>query len=48
VPLVDALTGEIRRTQVFVAVLGASNHTFACATPQQTVADWVGASGFSA
>lgn len=43
VPLVDALTGEIRRAQVFVAVLGASNYTFACATPQQTAADWVGA-----
>jgi transposase len=43
VPLVDALTGEIQRAQVFVAVLGASNFTFACATPRQTAADWVGA-----
>ncbi|NML18347.1 transposase [Azohydromonas caseinilytica] len=42
-PLVDALTGEIQRAQVFVAVLGASNFTFACATPRQTAADWVGA-----
>jgi transposase len=43
VPVVDATTGEIRRAQVFVAVLGASNYTYACATWQQTAADWVGA-----
>lgn len=43
VPVVDAGTGEIRRAQVFVAVLGASNYTYACATWQQTAADWVGA-----
>ena len=39
----DAVTGEIRRAQVFVAVLGASNYTYACATWRQTAADWVGA-----
>ncbi len=43
VAVVDAMTGEIRRAQVFVAVLGASNYTYACATWQQTAADWVGA-----
>jgi transposase len=43
VAVVDAATGEIRRAQVFVAVLGASNYTYACATWQQTAADWVGA-----
>lgn len=43
VPVVDAATGEIRRAQIFVAVLGASNYTYACATWQQTAADWVGA-----
>ena len=43
VPVVDASTGEIRRAQIFVAVLGASNYTYACATWQQTAADWVGA-----
>jgi transposase len=41
VPVVDAATGEIRRAQVFVAVLGASNYTYACATWQQTAADWI-------
>ena len=42
VPIVDAATGEIRAAQIFVATLGASNYTYACATPTQTAADWVG------
>lgn len=42
-PVVDPTSGEIRRAQIFVAVLGASNYTYACATWQQTAADWVGA-----
>ena len=41
VPVVDASTGAIRRAQVYVGVLGASNYTYACATWQQTGADWV-------
>ena len=36
VPIIDAATGEIRRAQIFVAVLGASNYTYACATARQT------------
>ena len=43
VPIVDAATGEITQAQIFVATLGASNYTFACATPRQTTADWIGA-----
>ena len=42
VPIVDASTGEIRQAQIFVAVLGASNYTYACATASQKAADWVG------
>lgn len=42
-PVVDAQSGEIRAAQIFVAVLGASNYTYACATWHQTAADWVGA-----
>jgi transposase len=42
VPIVDARTGEIRQAQIFVAALGASNYTYACATMTQTAADWVG------
>jgi transposase len=43
VPIIDASTGEITQAQIFVATLGASNYTFACATPRQTTADWIGA-----
>jgi hypothetical protein len=30
------------QAQIFVATLGASNYTYACATPRQTTADWIG------
>ncbi|MGE0803830.1 MAG: IS21 family transposase [Lautropia sp.] len=43
VAVIDGETGEIRKAQVFVAVLGASNYTWACATWRQTAEDWVGA-----
>jgi transposase len=43
VPIIDPATGEITQAQIFVATLGASNYTFACATPRQTTADWIGA-----
>jgi transposase len=33
---------EDDRAQVFVAVLGASNYTFSCATARQTLQDWAG------
>nr|WP_131111339.1 IS21 family transposase [Sulfuricystis thermophila] len=45
VPVIDPATGEICRAQIFVAVLGASNYTYACATAAQTQADWLGALG---
>lgn len=32
VPVVDQATGECREAQIFVAVLGASNYTYAEAT----------------
>jgi transposase len=35
-------TGEIREAQIFVAVLGASNYTFAEATWSQALVDWIG------
>jgi len=40
-PIIDGLTGEIRHAQLFVAVLGASNYTFAEATWTQQLSDWV-------
>lgn len=42
VPIVCAATGEIRPAQVFVAVLGASNYTYAEATLTQSLPDWLG------
>lgn len=41
VPITDQGTGEIRQASIFVAVLGYSNYTFACATAGQTTADWL-------
>jgi transposase len=41
VPIVDAATGEIRDAQIFVAALGASSFTYACATATQTAPDWI-------
>ena len=45
VPLVDAGSGEIWRAHVFVAVLGASNYTYACATAAEGQIDWLGSIG---
>mgnify|MGYP000942125523 FL=1 len=42
VPIIDAATGEIRPAQIFVAAMGASSYTYACATATQTAPDWVG------
>lgn len=41
IPVVDPQTGEIRRAQIFVAVLGASGYTFAEATLSQKLPDWI-------
>ena len=41
--VVDPVTGTIRQVQIFVAVLGASNYTYAEATWSQQIEDWVGA-----
>ena len=41
--VIDRLTGEIRKAQIFVAVLGASSFIFARATWTQTLPDWIDA-----
>ena len=41
--VVNPDTGECRQAQIFVAVLGASNYTFACASWSQKQADWLNA-----
>ena len=40
--IADALTGELTPTQLFLAVWGASNYTYAEATLSQTLPEWVG------
>jgi transposase len=40
--IVDPSSGEVTEVELFVAVLGASNLTYADATRTQTVADWIG------
>lgn len=42
VAVIDPETGEVRRAQIFVAVLGASSYTYAEATWSQKVPDWIG------
>ena len=39
--IIDAATGEVIPVQLFVAVLGASNYTYAEATRTQQVPDWI-------
>lgn len=41
VPVIDERTGEERQAQIFVAVLGASNYTYAEATWTQGLPDWI-------
>jgi transposase len=41
-PVVDPHTGEIRDASIFIAVLGASNYTYAEATWSQSLPDWIG------
>jgi transposase len=43
VPVIDRATGEVRETQIFVGVLGASSYTYAEACWSQELPDWTGA-----
>ncbi|MDN5939296.1 MAG: IS21 family transposase [Salinisphaera sp.] len=42
VPVTDRKTGLVRHAQIFVAVFGASNYTYAEATWTQALEDWLG------
>jgi len=42
VDIINHQTGEITQAQIFVAVLGASNYTYAEATRSQSLPDWIG------
>src|SRR4051794_37923350 len=39
--VIDGATGEVRRAEVFVAVLGASSYTYAEAVWSQSLPDWI-------
>jgi transposase len=41
--IVDGRSGEVRRAHIFVAVMGGSSLSFACATWTETLADWIDA-----
>jgi len=41
VSIVDPKTGEITESQIFLATLGASNYTFAEASPSQDLPSWI-------
>ena len=43
VGVTDRHTGQVRQAQIFVAVLGASNYTYAEASWTQSLSDWLGA-----
>ncbi|MGP0088771.1 MAG: IS21 family transposase [Xanthobacteraceae bacterium] len=43
IAIVDSTTGEVRDAEIFVAVLGASNYTYAEATWTQALPDWIDA-----
>jgi transposase len=42
IPVIDRSTGQIREAQLFVAVLGASNYTYAECSWGQGISDWTG------
>ena len=42
VEVIETSNGEVRSAQIFVAVMGASNYTFAEATWTQSLPDWIG------
>ncbi|PSB24082.1 IS21 family transposase [Stenomitos frigidus] len=45
VPVTPPDTGEVVQAQIFVACLGASNYTYAEATPTQELPHWLGSHG---
>lgn len=42
VPITDLATGEVATAEIFVACFGASNYTYAEATPSQALSHWIG------
>lgn len=42
VPVIDPATGNVDQAEIFVACFGASNYTYAEATPSQALSHWIG------
>lgn len=42
IPIIDINTGESKSAQIFIAVMGASNYSYAEATWSQSLPDWIG------
>lgn len=42
VPVLDLATGNVATAEIFVACFGASNYTYAEATPSQALSHWIG------
>lgn len=42
IPIINGQTGEVQEAALFIAVLGASNYTYAEATWTQSLPDWIG------
>jgi transposase len=43
VPILDRETDEVRSAQLFIAVLGASNYTYAVVSSTRALPDWISA-----
>lgn len=41
IPIINPSTGEVTQAQIFVAILGASNYTYALAVPNQRLSCWI-------
>jgi len=41
VPYINSCTGEVKKAEIFLAVLGGSSYTFACALEDQKIANWI-------
>ena len=41
VGIINPATGEVTQAQIFVAILGASNYTYALAVPDQGLSSWI-------
>ncbi len=41
IPYIELSTGEVKKAQIFISVLGGSSYTFVYAVPDQTIGSWI-------